>query len=270
MEKFKSIYPFTTENIAGYMDDLNLSDKNVITVTGSADHVLNAVLKGANNILTFDVNPYAKYYLDLKIAAIKELSFEEFKNFLLYNNEYTLKYETILKLNMPKTSKDFWLDELNKFNNNGLLLKKSNLFNLKYYDINKIINCNLYLNYNNYDIIKSRLEHANITFVESNIVDLKINDCYDYMFLSNISDYLNLIYMKDYLINFAKLLDSFKVNNVYFAYLYDINNQNKRSEIDDLNKVKDVFKNIKIKKFKSALIDVDNDKIDAVLIREVK
>lgn len=34
MERFKGIYPFTTENIAEYMEKLNLSDKKIITVTG--------------------------------------------------------------------------------------------------------------------------------------------------------------------------------------------------------------------------------------------
>lgn len=29
MEKFNSIYPFTTENIAGYMKDLDLTNKRI-------------------------------------------------------------------------------------------------------------------------------------------------------------------------------------------------------------------------------------------------
>ena len=31
MERFNSIYPFTSENIAGYMKGLDLTDKKVIT-----------------------------------------------------------------------------------------------------------------------------------------------------------------------------------------------------------------------------------------------
>ena len=31
MERFNSIYPFTSENIAGYMKELDLTDKKVIT-----------------------------------------------------------------------------------------------------------------------------------------------------------------------------------------------------------------------------------------------
>ena len=91
MERFNSIYPFTTENIAGYMKGLDLVNKRVICVTGSGDHVLNIVLLGCKNILTFDVNPLTKYYMDLKLSAIKYLSYKEFLDFLLYVN-FSLLY----------------------------------------------------------------------------------------------------------------------------------------------------------------------------------
>ena len=38
MERFNKVYPFTTENIAGYMD-MDLTNKRIITVTGSGDHI---------------------------------------------------------------------------------------------------------------------------------------------------------------------------------------------------------------------------------------
>ena len=78
MERFSSIYSFTTENIAGYMNELDLTDKKVITVTGSSDHIINVILKGCTDITTFDINPLTKYYMDLKLSAIKELSYKEF------------------------------------------------------------------------------------------------------------------------------------------------------------------------------------------------
>ena len=50
MERFSSIYPFTTENIAGYMSELDLKGKKVITVTGSTDHIINAIVCGTTDI----------------------------------------------------------------------------------------------------------------------------------------------------------------------------------------------------------------------------
>ena len=270
MERFNSIYLFTTENIAGYMSELDLTDKKIITVTGSSDHIINAIFKGCNDITTFDINPLAKYYLDLKVAAIKNLKYKDFLDFLLFDTDKSFSYEIIKDLEMVEESKKFWLDELVKNSNDGSKLKHSDLFNLKYFDTQNKIDCNLYLNEDNYDKIKSRLEEPEIRFFGTNLKDLKINEEYDYMFLSNIADYIDTMYDKNYLDNYKKLIFKFlkKVKKVYFAYLYDINNIKKRSVIDNIDDVNKVFGSITIKRFKSAFINREKDTEDAVLIKE--
>ena len=87
------------------------------------------------------------------------------------------------------------------------------------------------------------------------------------MFLSNISDYLNLMYNINDLENYRELLLEFlnNVQQIYFAYLYDIGNNNPRSDIDDLDKVKKVFQCFETKTFKSALENQETKK-DGVLI----
>ena len=270
MDRFNSIYLFTTENIAGYMDELDLTNRKVITVTGSSDHLINAILKGCIDITTFDINPLVKYYLDLKLSAIKALPFKEFLDFLLYDTEKSFDYETIKRLDMDKDSRDFWLDELNKYDNNGLKMKHSGLFILKYFDYENKIDCNLYLNETNYDIIKERLKQVRIVFLKTNLRDLVIKENYDYMFLSNISDYLDIFYEDNYLVNYKNLIFHFlkKVNVIYFSYVYDVNSKEKRSVIDNILDVKKIFGDIKIKRFKSALINVNENTEDAVLIKE--
>ncbi len=270
MGKFSSIYPFTTENIAGYMNELDFTNKKIITVTGSSDHIINAILKGCTDITTFDINPLTEYYLHLKLSAIKKLEYKEFLDFILYDTEKTLSYEIIKELDMNDNIKEFWLKELSKNDNNGLNLKHSNLFNLKYFDIQNKINCNLYLNKENYAIIKKRIRYVKIEFINTNLKKLKIDKEYDYMFLSNISDYINTIYKDDYLKNYKKLVFKFKkrVKAIYFAYLYDINSKEKRSLIDNIEDVKKIFENIRIKEVKTALINKSRDTIDAVLIKE--
>jgi S-adenosylmethionine:diacylglycerol 3-amino-3-carboxypropyl transferase len=269
MERFNSIYTFTTENIAGYMNELDLTNKSVITVTGSSDHIINCILKGCTIIKTFDINPLTKYYMDLKLSAIKELSYQEFLDFLLFDTDKSFSYDIIHKLNMDCDSKKFWLNELEKNNNDGKKLKESGLFNLKYFDYQNKIDNNLYLNKENYDIIKERLGMLKISFIKSDLKDLVIDCNYDYMFLSNISDYLEYIFHDNYLSKYKKLIFSFlkNVKVIYFAYVYDINNGN-RSMIDDLELVKKVFGKITIKVFKSALINCDTQ--DGVLIKEEK
>lgn len=270
MGKFSSIYLFTTENIAGYMEDLDLTDKKIITVTGSSDHIINAILKGCLDITTFDINPLTKYYMDLKLCAIKELSYDDFLDFLLYDTDKSFDYEIVKRIKMDQESKDFWLKELLKNNNNGKKMRNSNLFNIKHFNIKNKIECNLYLNKENYDIIKNRLSLLKIRFIHSNLKDLKIDENYDYMFLSNISDYIEAFYKDRCLDNYKNLIFGFlqKVRYIYFAYIYDINSKTKRSIIDDLEKVTNCFGKFKIRRIKSALLNYDKDTEDAVFIKE--
>lgn len=263
MDRFASIYPFTTENIAGYMKDLDLTNKKVITVTGSADHILNIILKGATDITTFDINPLTKKYMDLKISLIKKLSYEEFLNVLLF--EQDLDYNNINDLDMPKESKDFWFEQIKKYGNK---LFTSCLFNIKYYNPNRKLQQNLYLQKENYDSLKTKLDKVKIKFINVSLKDLKLTKNYDYMFLSNISDYLNLMFENDLLNSYKKLIDIFtkKVKIIYFAYIYDIEKDTFRSDIDDLNKVKKVFSNIEVVTFTSALETTKINLKDGVLI----
>lgn len=268
MEKFNSIYLFTTENIKGYMNDLDLTNKKIITVTGSSDHILNTILKGTKKILTFDVNILTKYYMDLKLEAIKKLEFEEFINMFLKETENSFNYEIIKDLDLPKDSKEFWLKEMAKYEN-GLLLRKSNLFNTKYFNIDSKINQNIYLNKANYDIIKNNLLEVDITFINCSVEELEIDEKYDYMFLSNISDYLGLIFRENILLEYKKVIDRFKkkVSYIYMAYIYDVNKKIYRSDIDNIGLVKDIFKDIKIIEVKTALEGYGNI-TDGVIVIE--
>jgi len=268
MERFNSIYPFTSENIAGYMKDLDLTGKKVITVTGSTDHILNSILQGATEITTFDINPLTKPYMDLKISALKNLSYEDFIKLLLFESNMNLDYSIISSLDMSSESKIFWLEELSKFNNNGIKLRNSSLFNTKYFNPYSKLWQNLYLEKSKYNLLKQQLKDANITFINASLKDLRIEDNFDYMFLSNISDYLSLMYNSDELRKYRDLLIEFqkRVNTIYFAYLYDIGNPNPRTEIDDLRKVKEIFSNFQQVEFKSALEGSSQNKKDGVLI----
>ena len=197
MERFNSIYPFTSENIAGYMGVLNLTGKKVITVTGSTDHILNAILQGATEITTFDINPLTKPYMDLKISALKNLSYEDFIKLLLFESNMNLDYSIISSLDMSNESKIFWLEQLSKFNNNGIELRNSSLFNTKYFNPYSKLWQNLYLEKSKYNLLKQQIKDANITFINASLKDLKVDEHFDYMFLSNISDYLSLMYSSE-------------------------------------------------------------------------
>ena len=94
---FEDIFPFTTENIAGYIDYFDLQDKSLLTVGSSGDQIINAAFKGAKDVTLLDFNPYAKYYYYLKKAGMLELDFTKFKEFFRYKN-YPVRYKTNVEM----------------------------------------------------------------------------------------------------------------------------------------------------------------------------
>lgn len=266
MGKFNSIYPFTTENIAGYMKKLDLENKKVITVTASGDHILNLVVKGCKYITAYDINPLAQKYAKLKLAGMRQLDYKDFLKVFLYETSDTLKYEIIKSLELEQEISDYWITELKRHNNNGLELRKSILFNTKYFNPASKIKQNLYLDEENYQKTREKLSSININYINTDIKELKLSSSYDYMFLSNISDYLNQMFTNNYLEKYANLLNQFSVENIYFAYLYDIYNKTPRSIIDNITEVKKVFRNMQIEQFDTALENANEDAHDAVLI----
>lgn len=73
-----TLYDWTNENFKLY-PNVDLTGKKVLTVTGSGDHVLNCVLKGATKIDAFDINVFAKYYSALKCAMISSYGYYTFR-----------------------------------------------------------------------------------------------------------------------------------------------------------------------------------------------
>lgn len=266
MGRFDVIYPFTSENIAGYMEDLDLTDKKIITVTASSDHILNAIAQGATDITTFDINPETRFYMELKLAGVKRLEYEDFLKIFLLDNSMSLNKEIIMSLITSRDCQYYWEEEYRKNHNNGLLLKKSSVFYRKYFNTKSKLKQNIYLNKSKYQQVQKRLEEVKINFINTDLKNLHLKGEYDDMFLSNISDYISLMYQEHPLEQFAKKIYelSENVKTIYFAYLYDIGNSN-RSEIDDIERVKRVFPTLQEKRFPSALEKTEGKK-DGVLI----
>ena len=266
MGRFDVIYPFTSENIAGYMEDLDLTGKKIITVTASSDHILNAIVQGATDITTFDINPETRYYMELKLAGVQQLEYEDFLKIFLFDNPMSLNKEIIMSLITSKDCKYYWEEKYRKNQNNGLLLKKSSVFYRKYFNPDSKLKQNIYLNKVKYQQVQNRLRNIKINFISTDLKNLHLKETYDVLFLSNISDYISLMYQEKPLERFTKKIYelSENVKTIYFAYLYDIGNSN-RSEIDDIEKVKLFFPTLEEKRFPSAL-EKEKDKKDGVLI----
>lgn len=263
--KYSKIYTMTTENIYEFINHYNLENKDVLTVMGSGDHALNSYLLGAKTVTCFDINPLAQIMYDLKRNIILNYDLNDFLDFFDIKN-----YDYIS--NIDKFDKNIIKELKNKLNNNTY-----EFFNYFYthrmyfddifyhfnYDLNTLSNMNGYLNEDSYDYLKDILNNKDINFIESNIIDLKnklLNKKYDLILLSNISDYIYMIYPNNSLNNYYNLIMDLvdNLNNygiIEVGYLYAHNHRHP----DDFNSDIDRNKIFTTDKFHSVLVKSFDD-----------
>ena len=214
-------YLFTTENIAGYINEMDLSDKSVLTLGSSLDQAYNALVVGADKVEVFDINVNVEMFHKIKRDLI-----------LTYPKEYL--YNNVLT--------SYPIREFEQLPRPG-----------------SVYQYNLYMHSDeNYDLLRDKLVYndRNISFITGNIFD--INDeldgkKYDRIILSNVLQYLDLYCDKKdkfkVLKNmFLKLKDHLSDEGIIqLLYYYNTWLINSNSDYDDyfdgynLDKVLDVL-----------------------------
>lgn len=231
---FLKLYPFTTENISGYLTNYDLNNSSVLTVGSSADQIINSYVSGAEDVTLFDINPFCKYFYDLKCAAIKVLSLEEFLTYFCYynypksfhKNKSSFNYSLYLKIRdyLTGESKEFWDVLYSSFKpiviRKRLFSDDENLFRV-------VIKSNDYLKEDNFNKLKKYILDLTPTFIQSDIRDIcgSLKQKYDYILLSNIACYIEGMY-ENVLPEFRKtILDLKEFLNtggiMFMAYLYN-------------------------------------------------
>lgn len=261
--QYSAIYPFTTENLTGYIEKLKLFGKKVLTVTGSGDQALNLVLNGARQIDNYDVTDNTYFYAELKIAALKVLNYQEFLYFLcndyqsLHNENDIMKYETylLMKQYLSQESQQYWDGIYTYFANDGKKLRDSKLF-LGKDKLSRTIRNNEYLqSEEKYNQTKKNLEQVKLTFYHLNVMELNrlYPNVYDVILCSNIYYYLSFDiyatmkpeeffeYVKSYLTSILN-----KDGQIVFAYQYDHAIKNKKEKIRNL---RNLFSQLKQRKW---------------------
>lgn len=74
-------YLNTTEEISDIVGECVSDGSTILTVAGSGDYLLDSVLHGAKEIVTYDINSIQYYVATLKVWAIQVLSYNEYKTF---------------------------------------------------------------------------------------------------------------------------------------------------------------------------------------------
>lgn len=226
---FSYIYPFTTENIAGYIEKFDLEKKKLLTVGSSGDQIINASIKGCEDQTIVDICPFTRGYFYLKKAALIALEYEEFSDFFCYldypkvfktnkkafNRTSLNKIFTVLK-QLDYESFEFWNELINRVDPYNVRL---NMFSQDEDRYEVLTQANLYLrNEESYNRSKKIIERIEPKFITENIYNLKLKEQYDNIFLSNLAQYYSL---EDH----KKLLDKLSLHlteegKILISYLY--------------------------------------------------
>jgi hypothetical protein len=227
MSKEAPIYIYATEGVSSYYSILKINNKKILTVCGSGDQVLNAYFFGAKEVVGFDLNKRSEFIARIKIAAVKELSYEEFLKF--FGENYTsasFDYGLYKKIrrNLDKKTIVFFDSLYKKHNFKGKKSVKSEYFRQREdvrLDIKKI---NLYLrNEKTYLKLRHILKNIKFKFVQGNIKNIYMNkrlmnEKFDMINLSNVPNYFTIklerenirdsimIFFKEILLNLRKKL----------------------------------------------------------------
>ena len=198
------LYPFTTENIDGYLDLFDLKDKSLLTVGSSGDQVINALVMGCEDVTLYDKVFESKYYYYLKCAGILTLTREEYLKFFAGYEEidrcYTKNHEFFNKeifdklkpaLKYLNSDAYYYFDELfNLFDNKQI---REGLFTADEDRPKALRVFNRYLHTESlYKKARKKIEKIEPVFIQGDILDLDPDRKYDNIWFSNIANYLGL------------------------------------------------------------------------------
>lgn len=226
-----------TENATELFSKIDNSFKKCLIVTGSGDQSLEAILYGATEIHSFDINALAKYGSALKFASIEALDYAEFCVF----------YTKMFPIQLYKKVRDFLKGDF--------LIFWDCIFDYAYnFDIyHSLFNADvhgdlikfgfsMYESKKAYSKIKDRLGKVAITYATCNLLDVcshfKEVNFYDFIYLSNIFYYIHQTpeQFSDFILN--KLFPILKENGeIFFHYLYSVYGRSDaifRSLLDDV------------------------------------
>jgi len=291
--KFSKIYPFATENVGGYMAKLDFRGKNVLSVCGSCDQAVNAYLAGAKEVVLFDLNFLSAFFADLKLAAIKSMEFEEFKKFFFRFsesgrdlNKSALNFEIYsnLRPDLNQQSRSFFDSCYLRFDFDGFAFRNSGIFNNSY-DLNHLkIKINPYLQSEaKYLAAKDAVGNKSVLWLQSDVIELEknlpVDEKFDLVLLSNISDYAKSIFEgnENYLELFCNSIVSqlrphlTENGGICAAYVYDIRNmpcgrQAFRTDIDDPFKRDAAFQNCGMQYSEIVFESVIPEKNDGIIL----
>lgn len=189
-----AVYKISNERIQDYEKYLRKRNK-VLSVIGSGDQILNCILNGTKEIDAFDISVFPKYFLELKMAAIKALTVDEYIDFFYEVTNRDEVYEDMyyrIAVYLENDICEFWDSLFNFFEWKEIY--NSTMFSSEPNIASNAINQNKFLqSEEEYNRLREELDDVKITYYEGDILELSsyLRDSYDLVYLSNIVYYCN-------------------------------------------------------------------------------
>ncbi|MGN0961581.1 MAG: DUF3419 family protein, partial [Christensenellales bacterium] len=187
------VYPFSNENLGDLFSKIDVKGKKVAVVGSSGDQVIYALANGAKEITLLDSNPMALPHTELKLATIKVLSFEEFRKFFSNENIFNVYFYRKVSHELSPQSREFW-DNIYLYSDTTNSNLVFNLCQQGRYDSYFKVALDLYKTPDIFNKAKANLQDCEIDFIHADFSKfserLKDREKYDYIFLSNIADYV--------------------------------------------------------------------------------
>lgn len=218
------IYMKSNERIQDYIAYL-LNKRRILSVIGSGDQIINMLTSSPEHVDCFDISVYPKYFLNLKLAALKSLSREEFLSFFFESAQTTLDeyyddlYFEKMRTELPKEYQEFWDALLNY--TNWYEITNSRLFSSEVVTREYALKQNMYLDNEVYDLMKKKIEKVQFSFFTGDIFDIcgDFKEKYDLVYLSNILAYTD----KE---QYRKMVESFNLTDNGYVLTYLFGNLN--------------------------------------------
>ena len=190
-------YPFSNERLPEIFKNLKIRKRSkVLTVGSSGDQLLYSLYYGATDVTVIDANLYAQPWIEYKLAAIKNLSFDDF-TYYFFNDKTTNIYPfdnkvlTTIFYDLSDLSKSFWGEiYLNGYSPEEIFkrvisrqdVEPYRIFSKFYKDEKAYIKLQNILNNNDY----------NINFINEEFTNFHLlsKEKYDLILLSNIKRYV--------------------------------------------------------------------------------
>ena len=187
LSNYNRIYFHSNEDLRQLFSNIDVNNKDVLSVLASGDQVFHLYDRGARHIDLFDINKLTIYYFYLHIWAIKYL------NLLYLDDKILSSIKTVLEHVKPSSDYEmniynFWCEYIKSINDESI-------FYNGFYPL-----CNIKIDFDKlmYSINRDNFEFYNIDLSSC----LDINKKYDFVFVSNIVDYVdNLELYRDNLYN---------------------------------------------------------------------